>query len=124
MGTQLFGFGPLHFLSKAVYDPDAQRCYEILADSFFWSDELVWEGFAEFSQDWPFRQLMAYRGTVIRGAPDPDLQPVWEQVAKECPGWPGLRPERSSPALAAALQRARRRAYVELLRLEREASDD
>ena len=43
-----------------------------------------------------------------------------EQVAKSCPGWPGLRPERRSPTLAAELDRASRKACVEFRRLERE----
>jgi hypothetical protein len=120
MGTLLFDDEALDFLSKADYDPDAKRSYEIMSDSFVWSDELLLEAFAEFSGAWPFRELMAYRRSVILCAPDSRLRPVWEQMAKACPEWPGLRPERSSPTLAAALVRERQRACVEFERLERE----
>jgi hypothetical protein len=67
---------------------------------------------------------MACRRSVIRPAPDSRFRPVWEQVAKACPGWPGLRPERNSPTLATALGRAGRRACVEFGRLERELGQD
>ena len=120
MDRLLFDQEALDFLSGAVYDPDAKRSYEVMSDSFAWSDELLWDALAEFGTAWPFRELMAYRGSVIRGAPDFELRPVWEQVAKACPGWPGLRPERNSPTLATELLRAGRRQCVEFLRLERE----
>ena len=92
MGTLLFDDEALDFLSRAVYDPDATRSYEIMSDSFVWSDELLFEAFAEFSGAWPFRELMAYRHSVMLCAPDSRFGPVWEQVAKTCPGWPGRDP--------------------------------
>jgi hypothetical protein len=116
----LFDQELLDFLSGAIYDPNAERCYEAMSDSFFWSDELDWEALAKFGTARPFREFMGYRGSVIRGAPDFDLQPLWEQVSKACPNWPGLRPERNSASLAGELRKAGRRFCVEALRLERE----
>lgn len=120
MGTLLFDRAALDLLSRATYDPRARRGYEIMSDCFFWSDELLWEAFREFGTAWPFRELFGYRRSVMLASPDLRFRPLWEQVASECPGWPGLRPERASPALVPYLLRARRKACVELLRLERE----
>jgi hypothetical protein len=109
----------LEVLSRAVYDPRAERSYEMMSDSFLWSDEGLWEAMAH-DDAWAVRRLLGYRGSVIRGASDGVLRPVWEQVSKSCPGWPGLRPERNSPTLAAELLRERRRACVQALRVMRE----
>ncbi len=112
----------LDILRGAVYHPEAERSYEVMSGSFWWSDELVREASAACRRhdSWAFRFLMAYRGSVIRGVPDSALWPVWEQVTKACPDWPGLRPERNSPTLATELHRAGQRQCVEFLRLERE----
>ncbi|MHB1559984.1 MAG: hypothetical protein ACYC61_21240 [Isosphaeraceae bacterium] len=120
MGVLLFPANVLDFLAGAVHDPRAERSYEGLSDSFFWSDELLWEGLARYGVAYPFRQLIGYRSSVIRGAPDARVRPVWQQVAEACPGWPGLRPERSSPALAPELTRASRRFTAGFLRAMRE----
>jgi hypothetical protein len=120
MGNFLFDQESLDFLSGAIYNPNAERGYEAMSDSFFWSDELVWEALAKFGTARPFREFMGYRGSVIRGAPDFDLQPLWEQVSKACPDWPGLRLERNSVSLAEELRRAGRRFRLEALRVDRE----
>jgi hypothetical protein len=109
----------LEVLARAVYDPDAERSYEGLSESFLWSDERLWEAMAH-DKAGAVRRLMGYRGSVIRGAPDSDLRPLWEQVVRTCPNWPGVRPERSSPALSPALNRARRKFCVVALRVARE----
>ncbi len=109
-------------LRRAVWQSDAKRSYELMTGSFWWSDELVREvsRLCVGRKDWSYRYLMGYRASVIRGAPDEHLRPVWEQVARECPDWPGLRPERNSPALADELRREERRQCVEFRRLERQ----
>jgi hypothetical protein len=81
---------------------------------------MLWDALAKFGTAWPFRELIGYRGSVIRGLPDSELRPLWEQVAQACPGWPGLRLERSSPDLAVELRKAGRRFCIEALRVERE----
>ncbi len=128
MGVLLFPRDVLDFLAGAVHDPGAERSYEGLSDSFLWSDELFWEGMARYGVAYPFRELVGYRRSVIRGAPDSRLRPVWQQVAEACPGWPGLRPERSSPTLASQLTRESRRFTASFLRVmrecEREAAED
>jgi hypothetical protein len=120
MGTLLFSEEALDFLSGAVYDPEAELSYEALSHSFIWSDELLWEAMVRYGGGCPFRELIGYRGSVVLGAPDSSLRPVWEQVARACPGWPGLRTERSSSTLAAELHLVCRRFCVEARRVERE----
>ena len=56
-------------LREAVYDPDADRSYEMMSDSFMWSDERLWETMARNGGQ-ACRSLLGYRGSVIRGAPD------------------------------------------------------
>lgn len=123
MSVILFPDEALDILRGARYRPEAERSYEIMSGSFWWSDELVGETFAACRRhgSWAFRYLMGYRGSLIRGAPDAELEPVWQQVARACPDWPGLRPERNSPTLAGALHREGRKNCAESLRLDIES---
>jgi hypothetical protein len=120
MGVLLFPEDVLNFLAGAVYDPDAERSDEGLSDSFLWADELLWEGMATYGPADPFRELVGYRRSMIRGVPDLTFRPAWEQVTRACPGWPGRRPERNCPTLAAKLDQAGRRVYLEFARQEHE----
>jgi hypothetical protein len=119
----LFPDEALHILRGARYRPDAERSYEVMSDSFWWSDELVREAsyVCRRHDSWAFRCLMGYRVSVILGAPDAHLRPVWDQVVRACPEWPGLCRERNSPILARELHRERRKRCVEFLRWERES---
>jgi hypothetical protein len=123
MSGLLFPDEALDILRGASYRPDAERSYEIMSGSFWWSDELVREASAACRRhdSWAFRYLMGYRGSLIRGAPDAELKPVWEQVARACPHWPGLRSERNSPTLASELHQEGRKQCVEFLRWGRES---
>lgn len=122
MDSLLLPVDAIAVLRRAVWQPDAKRSYELMTGSFWWSDELVHElsRLCVGRDNWSFRYLMGYRASVIRGAPNEALRPVWEQVARECPNWPGLRPERNSPGLAAELHREGRRQCVEFMRWERQ----
>jgi hypothetical protein len=121
MDLMLFPDEALAILRTAVYRPDAERVYEVMSGGFSWSDELLWESYPACRRhgSWAFRCLMSYRATVISGAPQLDLRPVWDQVTREGPNWPGLRLERSSTTLATELRWASLRQCVELRRLER-----
>ncbi|MDG3002481.1 hypothetical protein [Paludisphaera mucosa] len=123
MSMLLFPDAALDILRGASYRPEAERSYDILSGSYWWCDELVRETFAACRRhdSWAFRYLMGYRGSLIRGAPDAELMPVWEQVARACPHWPGLRPERNSPTLAGELHREGRKKCAEFLSWERES---
>lgn len=82
-------------LRRAVWQADAKRSYELMTGSFWWSDELVHEvsGLCVERDNWSFRYLMGYRGSLIRGTPEEAYRPV--------------------------LHRERRRQCVALARLER-----
>src|SRR5262249_5652437 len=88
----------------------------------WWTDELVREivPLCMARNNWSFRYLMGYRASVVRGEPDERLRPVWDQVVRECPNWPGLRPERSHASLASELHREGRKQCVEFLRFGRQ----
>jgi hypothetical protein len=109
-------------LRRATWQPDAERWYEVMSASFWRTDELV-NKVADLCAprgNWAFRFLMGYRGSLIRGEPDDRLKSVWDQVARECPNWPGLRPERNCVSLANELRRKERRRCIEFERLDRE----
>jgi hypothetical protein len=111
---------------RAVWNPDARRFHEMMTGSFWWTDELVQEvaQLCSGRDNWSFRYLMGYRASVIRGKPDGRFRPVWDQVARECPDWPGLRPERSSVSLGAELHREGRRQCIAFLRWECQMSSN
>jgi hypothetical protein len=112
----------IHLLRRTVFQPDAQRHYDMLSDSFWWSDELLLEmaGLCLSKKNWAFRTLLSYRGTLIQGQPCEQLRAPWDQLARECPNWPGFRPERRSTELLPALQRAGRRALISCEQADRE----
>jgi hypothetical protein len=109
-------------LRQAIWQPDARRFLEMMTGAFWWTDELVQEiaHLCVARGNWSFRYLMGYRASVIRGKPEERFRPVWDQVARECPDWPGLRPERNCVSLATELHREGRKKCIEFLRLERE----
>lgn len=109
-------------LRRAVWHPDAKRSYEVMTGSLWWTDELMCEvsHLCTGRDNWSYRYLMGFRASVIRGAPNEAFRPVWDQVERECPNWPGLRPERNSVSLAAELRREGRRQCVEFMRWERQ----
>jgi hypothetical protein len=112
----------LDILRGAVWNPQAERFYEVMSGAFWWTDELVREASRACMAkgNWAFRYLMGYRASLIRGAPDDRLRPAWDQVRRECPTWPGLRPERSGPGLAKEMDREGRRQCVAFRRWGRE----
>ena len=122
----LFPEEALDILRGAVYRPDAERTYDVMSDGFWWSDERVRETIFACRRhgSWAFRFLMGYRGSLIRGTPEKGWMPVWEQVERACPNWPGFRPERTCRTLAKELHRAGREQCVEFLRFNRESRRD
>jgi hypothetical protein len=122
MDEMLFPEQALAILREARWDPDATRSFEIMAGGFHWSDERLLGDAASAclaSGSWAFRYLIGYRASLIRGVPREALRAAWDHLSQECPHWPGFRPERMSPALAAELDRESRRTCIGLRRLER-----
>jgi hypothetical protein len=93
------------------WDPNAVRHYDVMSDGFHWSDEMPTGAIDACFRggSWAFRYVLAYRASLIRGEPDQDFQPPWDQLLRECPDWPGFRPERNSPELWRELDRIYRR---------------
>ena len=122
MNELLFPAEAVAILRQARWDANAQRSYDAMSGGFGWSDE----GLNDVALlcvevgNWAFRYLMGYRASLIRGAPREELRAVWDQLRRECPGWPGFRPERSSPDLAVELKCEDRRISREFLRADKE----
>jgi hypothetical protein len=98
-GVPLFSRAGLWLLDRRLFDPAAEGRFEYLAGGLVWSDEFgaacspVFHGFA-------FRYLIAYRASVTLDKECVGFRPVWKQVVRFAPRWPGLRPERwSGPAV-------------------------
>jgi hypothetical protein len=91
-----------------------------MSGGFAWSDERLPQSSTACMAhgSWVFRFVMGYRVSLIRGAPREELRPAWDQLLRECPDWPGFRPERSDPSLATELDRESRRVDVCLRRVD------
>jgi hypothetical protein len=93
----LFTPAALAVLDGLPYDPAARSRYELMSGALIWSDEvraigspegdLIWE-------NWVFRYLVGYRASLTLGQERSEFRPVWEQVVRHAPNWPGLRPVR------------------------------
>jgi hypothetical protein len=121
MDESLFPEAALAVLREACWDPDATHSFEIMSGGFRWSDERLEDAASACMQagSWAFRSLLGYRASLIRGVPREELRAAWDQLLRECPSWPGFRPERLSPALAAELDRESRRSRICVRRLAR-----
>jgi len=121
VGEMLFPDEAFALLQQARWDASATRQYEIMSGGFAWSDE--WPSDVAYlcveRGSWAFRYVMGYRASLIRGAPREELRAPWDQLLRECPEWPGFRPERSSPALTKDLDYESNRAFRELDELDR-----
>ncbi|PQO33448.1 hypothetical protein C5Y96_11435 [Blastopirellula marina] len=98
---RFFPESALVILRQTSWDPDAKFDYEGMSGGLVWSDEFPREVIraCRCEDSWAFRYILAYRASLIRGEPREQFGVVWDQLARECPNWPGLRPERQSPAL-------------------------
>lgn len=101
----------LAILRQTVWDPTAICIFDGISGGLLWSDEYPREAMEEcFSENnWAFRYVLAYRASLIRGEPRDEFSAPWDQLMEECPNWPGLRPERQSPALREQLDQAQAR---------------
>ena len=101
----LFPDDAIAILREARWQPDAKRSFELMSGGFVWSDERL----GDISllcvelDNWAFREVIAYRASMIRNAPRTELHEPWDQLMQECPDWPGFRPERSDHSLMKAL---------------------
>ena len=121
MDQVLFPEEALAILRQAQWDANATHSYEVMSGGFAWSDERLSQSATACMAhgSWAFRFLMGYRASLIRGSPREELRPPWDQLLRECPEWPGFRPERRDPSLATELDRESRRVDVCVRRIER-----
>ncbi|WDI42267.1 hypothetical protein [Bremerella sp. P1] len=101
----------LAILRQTIWDPNAICIYDGVSGGLVWSDEYPHEAMKVCLPDnhWAFRYVLAYRASLILGEPREEFSAPWDQLMKECPNWPGLRPERQSTALREQLKQAKSR---------------
>lgn len=121
-GIPLFSETALAILDRHLYDPDARSSYELMSGGLIWSDEFPKLGSLEWaavSPNWVYRYLIAYRASITLGVERMEFRPVWEQIMRQAPHWPGLRQERSGARARRRLLAAERRQARCLDELER-----
>lgn len=102
----LFPEAAIAILRQASWAADAERTFELLSGGFIWSDERL-DDVAHIcieAGSWAFRYVIAYRASLICGAPRSELAEPWNQLRIACPDWPGFRPERNAPSLKEELE--------------------
>jgi hypothetical protein len=122
-GIPLFSAAALAVLDRRPFDPAARARYEIMSGGLMWPDEFPRPGTPEWeavSPNWVYRYLIAYRASITLGEERPAFRPVWEQVVRHAPHWPGLRAERRGERARRRLLAAKRRADRCLDELEAE----
>jgi hypothetical protein len=121
MEGMLFPEPALAILRQARWDANATYSFEIMSGGFAWSDECLGQvAFICMERgSWAFRFVLGYRASLSREAPREEFRASWEQLQRECPEWPGFRPERRAPSLAAELDREQRKLCAGFRRLER-----
>jgi hypothetical protein len=93
----LFSDEGLAVLNCQVFDPAARGQYEYLSGGLMWPDEFPRPGTAESLAITPgdaSRVLLAIRAAITMGEARAESCPLWVQVVRGAPDWPGLRPER------------------------------
>lgn len=97
----LFPETALTILRQTRCNPQAACSYEGMSGGLRWNDEFPGEAIEACirADSWAFRCVWAYRASLIRGQPRDELRGAWDQLARECPEWPGFRPERRAAAL-------------------------
>jgi hypothetical protein len=83
-------------LGQCLYDPDAERIYDIMRGGFLWSDE-----FPACSTHDEFllvldvlAPVIAHRASLTLGEPDPTREDSWNALQTAVPSWPGFRLDR------------------------------
>ena len=107
----MFSEEALSVLDRLTFDPVARGDFEWLSGGLMWSDEFPPVGTPErqaMSQSGAIGCLLACRASITLGQ-ESGFLPIWEQVVRHAPNWPGLRPERRGEAALRRLRTALRR---------------
>jgi hypothetical protein len=121
-GIPLFSVTALAVLDRQAYNPAARGRYELMSGGLIWDDEFPSLGSPEWQTIKPifvYRYLIAYRASITLGEERLDCRPVWEQVLRHAPNWPGLREDRRDERARRRLLAAKRREARCLDELER-----
>jgi hypothetical protein len=111
-GIPLFSPEALSVLDRQAHDPAARADYEVMAGGLIWPDEFPTFGTpacAVVSRNCVHRFLIAYRASITMREERAELRPVWDQVVRHAPHWPGLRVERRGERARRRLLAAKRR---------------
>jgi hypothetical protein len=115
----LFPEAAIAILRRTQWNPRAACAYEGMSGGLVWGDEFPLDAISACVSvdNWAFRYVLGYRASLIRGTPREELRPPWDQLAQQCPQWPGFRPERRSSELRKLLEAENTRflADVEIL---------
>jgi len=82
-------------LNTLPFRASARHFYEVMSGAIMWDDEKADIPFSEIG--W-FRVALAYRSSLILGAPRKEFEAVWFALQKAAPAWPGFRGERCAPS--------------------------
>lgn len=83
-------------LNSCKYDPNAERCYDVFAGGFSWSDEVPDVGNTKISLTLSLflRPIFNYRASLTRGEEAVKNKKEWEALKESIPDWPGFRDDR------------------------------
>jgi hypothetical protein len=106
----MFSEAALAVLDRMPFDPTARGDFEWLSGGLMWSDEFpLGPERQAMSQSGAIGCLLACRASITLGQ-ESGFLPIWEQVVRYAPNWPGLRPERRGEGALRRLRAALRRA--------------
>src|SRR5690242_5971398 len=110
----------IDILRQTRFDPDAKRSFDGMSGGFRWDDEFPNEAITACMRinNYAFRVVIAYRASLVSGKPREELRASWDQLLRECPEWPGFRPDRQSTTLKGPMERANERFMSSLRRLD------
>ncbi len=120
-GLPLFSEAGLSILNRQVYNPEARAGYDVMSGGLMWPDEFPPFGpvaWAMVSPNHVHRYLIAYRAAITLGEERAEFRPVWDQVVRHAPNWPGLHTERRGERARRRLLAAKRREARCLAELE------
>jgi hypothetical protein len=101
----------LTVLDRRPYAPDARGGYNFVVKGLQWPDEFPAIGSLErpVVSDHRAARLLIYRASLTLGEELAEWRPLWEQVARHAPNWPGLREDRRGERARRRLLAGRRR---------------
>jgi hypothetical protein len=106
----------LAILRRTRCDANAHYWYDGMSNCPIWDDEFPLTALIECAlrDNWAFRFVLLYRSSLILGKPREEIRASWDQLALECPQWPGFRPERRSTEFVRWLKVERKRFMAEV----------